>query len=226
MRVLLVFPNMKIKTGEPPLGVAYIASYLRERGIKVNIIDTTFKNSYSFIRSAIKKQRPDIVGVSVLTTMINDANTIAEIAKSYGVSLVVFGGPHSSVQPEKTLENKNVDAVIIGEGEYSFYKMIRAFEKRESIVDLKGIPNVYVKCNSKIEKSKRRYFIKDLDTIPFPARDLLDMKNYFKHWFQMDIVSPGLRGTNIYTMRSCPFDCTFCQPTLKTMFGSLYRRKW
>ena len=225
MRVLLVFPNMKIRTGEPPLGIAYIASYLRERGVDVNILDSTFNNSFSFIEKTIKQKKPDVLGISTITTMINDANKVAEIGKSYGIPLVVFGGPHPSVEPEKTLENNNVDAVIIGEGEYSFYKIIEAFEKRESITDLKGIPNVYVKCNRKIERCKKRHFIKDLDTIPFPARDLLDMENYFKHWFQLDVFSSRLRGTNVYTMGSCPFSCTFCQPTLKIMFGNLCRRR-
>ena len=225
MRILLIFPNMKIKTGEPPLGIAYIASYLRKKGINVKIFDATFKSSYSLIEKTIKRQNPDILGISVISTMINDVNRVAEIAKSYRVPLVVFGGPHPSVEPEKTLKNENVDAVVIGEGEYSFYKIVKAFEKRESIADLKGIPNVYVKCNGRIEKCERRYFIKDLDIIPFPARDLLDMKNYFKHWFQLDIISSRLRGTNIYTMRSCPFNCRFCQPTLKIMFGNFYRRR-
>ncbi|MDI6826372.1 MAG: radical SAM protein [Candidatus Aenigmarchaeota archaeon] len=216
---------MKVVTGDPPLGVAYIASYLRERGISVDVLDTTFKNSYSFVEKIIKHQKPDILGISAISTMMNDAIEIGKIGKSNGIPLVILGGPGPSVQPEKTLKSENVDAVVIGEGEYSFDKIVERFERKEKIEDLIGIPNLYVKYQGKIKKCNERYFIKNLDDIPFPARDLLDMGKYFKHWFHLDSVSPRFRGTNIFTGRSCPFNCTFCQPTLKKMFGNFLRRR-
>ncbi|RLJ09699.1 MAG: hypothetical protein DRP15_02775 [Candidatus Aenigmatarchaeota archaeon] len=222
MKIVLVFPNMGILTGEPPLGIGYISAYLRERGIKTKIIDTTFKPFFKFIEKNVKKA--DIVGIYASTVMINDSFKVAEIAKSYEVPLVVMGGPHPSVLPEETLKHKAVDAIVIGEGEYSFFKLVEKFEKRNEKKDLSGIPNVWVKVKGKIIKEKRRFFIKNLDEIPFPARDLFDMKKYIAHWFQLDVVSPNLKGTNVCLTRSCPFSCTFCQPTLRILFGPFRRR--
>lgn len=224
MKVLLVFPNMKIVTGEPPLGLGYIAAYLRESA-KIKILDTTFRPSIKWAEKFIKREKADIVGIYSSTVMFKDAIEIAKIAKKYDTPLVVMGGPHPSIRPEEVIRLQYIDAVVIGEGEYSFFKIVEKFENRNEIKDLVGIPNVYLKYNGKIIKNNARYFIENLDELPFPARDLFDMEKYIKHWFQFDVVYPNLRGTNVCLTRSCPFSCTFCQPTLKLMFGPKLRRR-
>jgi len=228
MNVLLVFPRPKIITGDPPLGIAYVASYLRERipGINIKILDTTFNNNSKFIIKNIKETKPDIMGIYTSSLMMNNAFRIANIAKNeFDIPLVAFGGPHASILPKDTLNHKSVDAITIGEGEYSFSKIVENFGKRNDINDLKGIPNVHFKYNGKIIRNEKRYFIQNLDSIPFPARDLLYMEKYIKNWFQMDSVSSMLRGTSIFTTRYCPYNCTFCQPTTKLMFGNFIRRR-
>lgn len=225
MKILLAYPKMRYVTGDPPLGIAYVASYIKKRGFKVKILDTTFNHSWSFVEKTIRKENPEILGIYSVTTMLKDALRTADIGKANGVPLVVLGGPHPSVCPEDTLGNKSVDAVVVGEGEYSFYKIAEIFERGGDIRNFAKIPNVYFKLNGKIKKNKERHFIKNLDDIPFPSRELLDMENYIKYWFQMDAVAPGLNGTSIFTSRSCPYECTFCQPTVKKMFGSKIRRR-
>ncbi len=225
MKVLLVFPNMGVVTGEPPLGLGYLAAYLRERGVKVKILDTTFNPSFSYVEKVIKQEKADIIGIYASSVMLKDSMKIAEIAKFHNTPLVVVGGPHASILPEKTLENSNVDVVVVGEGEHSFFKIVEKFEKSGDIKSLINIPNVSIKVNGKIKKYKKRYFTKNLDDLPFPARDLFNMKEYIKHWFQLDAVSSNLRGTNVCLSRSCPFSCTFCQPTLKVIFGAKLRRR-
>ena len=137
----------------------------------------------------------------------------------------MLGGPHPSIRPIEVINLPYVDAIVVGEGEYSFWKIVDEFEKRQEVADLVGIPNTYVKVKGRIYPSNERHFIKNLDEIPFPARDLLEMELYIKHWFQLDAVGPNLRGTNVYLSRSCPFSCSFCQPTLKIMFGKFLRRR-
>lgn len=226
LRVLLIFPNTKIITGEPPLGLGYIASYLRENGINdIRILDLTFNPSFELAKQQITRYSPDIVGVYASTVMFNDAKKIARMAKENGVPLVVLGGPHPSIRPTEVIKLPYVDAIVVGEGEYSFWKIVEKFEEQEDVADLVGIPNTYVKVKNKICSSNKRYFIKNLDEIPFPARDLFEMELYIKHWFQLDAVAPNLRGTNVYLSRSCPFSCSFCQPTLKIMFGNFLRRR-
>ncbi len=225
MKILLAYPKMKYVTGDPPLGVAYLASFLKKRGYEVKILDTTFNHSWKFVEKTIKSEKPSILGIYSATTMIKDALKTADIGKASGVPLVVLGGPHPSMRPEETLNHKSVDAVVIGEGEYSFYKIVQAFEETGDTKNFIKIPNLYFKLNGKIERNKERYFIENLDSIPFPARELLDMESYIKHWFQMDVVSPGLKGTAILTSRSCPYECAFCQPTVNRMFGGIIRRR-
>ncbi len=216
---------MRYVTGDPPLGIAYVASYVKQRGFDVRILDTTFNHSWNFVERTIRKEKPDIIGIYSATTMIRDALRTADIGKANGVPLVVLGGPHPSVRPEETLAHRSVDAVVIGEGEYAFHKIAENFGKNGEIKDFAKIPNLYFKLNGKIRKNEKRHFIKNLDSIPPPSRELLDMENYIKHWFQMDVVAPGLKGTSIFTSRCCPYECAFCQPTVKKMFGNTMRRR-
>ncbi len=224
MSVLLIFPSMGHRTGDPPLGIAYVAAYLRDNGVQVRILDTTFRGSWEYVRRSIRNENPDIVGIYSTTTMLRDALNVAGIAKVEGTPLVVLGGPHPSVSPDQTLEDRNVDAVVVGEGEYSFLRIVQEFREK-GVSGLRGIPNVYVKTGDTIQGSGKRYFIENLDTVPFPARDLLDMESYIRNWFQMDAVSSGLRGTSVFTMRYCPYNCTFCQPAVREMFGNRMRRR-
>lgn len=224
MSVLLVFPRMGQRTGDPPLGIAYVAAYLRSRGVPVKIFDTTFRDSWGYVKRRISDEHPDILGIYSTTTMLRDAFKVADVAKEAGIPLVVLGGPHPSVSPEETLGHRSVDAVVVGEGEHSFFRVVKGFHRR-SIRGLVGIPNVYVKIGKKIHRARERYFIENLDDIPFPARDLLDMESYIRNWFQLDAVSRGLRGTSVFSMRYCPYNCTFCQPAVKEMFGKRMRRR-
>lgn len=225
MKVLLVFPNTGILTGEPPIGLGYIAACLRQKHVDVSILDMTFQPSFSLAQDIIINKKPDIVGIYTSTVMLKDAYKIALIAKNYGVKLVVLGGPHATVLPEETLGNSAADVLVAGEGEHVFCEIVDKFTKNFALKELLLIPSVYVKINNNVLKNDKRYFIADPDTIPFPARDLFDMKKYIKRWFQLDGVDSNLTGTNIFTSRGCPFSCSFCQPALKSIFGTTHRRR-
>lgn len=221
MKIALVFPRYKYPSGDPPLGIAYIAAYLRENSsCKVEIIDTTFNTSSEYISSIFKHNDYDIIGISSMTSMINDAIKVAEIAKANKPdSLVIAGGPHPTVLPDETLQNKNIDAVCIGEGETTFLEIV------QNNGNLEGVKGVWFKKNGNILKNPRREPIEELDTLPFPALDLLPMNKYFKNWFQLDSADPNLVGTSIIASRGCPYNCTYCQPTLRTIFGNKIRKR-
>ncbi len=221
MKIALVFPRYKYPSGDPPLGIAYIAAYLKENsGCRVELIDTTFNTSSEYINSVFKHNDYDIIGISSMTSMIDDAIKVAEIAKANNPnSLVIAGGPHPSVLPNETLQNKNIDAVCIGEGESTFLEIVR------NNGNLEGVKGVWFKKNGNILKNPGREPIGELDTLPFPARDLLPMNKYFKNWFQLDSVDPNLVGTSIISSRGCPYNCTYCQPTLMTLFGNKIRKR-
>jgi len=221
LKAVLVFPRFKYPCGNPPLGTMYVASYARENtDAIVSILDTTFSPSFDYVESFIKAKRPDIVGITVLTLMYDDALKVAEIAKRYG-GFIIMGGPHATLMPETFINNDNVDAVCIGEGELTFSDLIRKLP----IGRLNEVAGIWFKKNGNVIKNPLRAMIDNLDRIPFPARDLIDMERYMKKWFIMDSISPNLMGVDIIASRGCPYDCTYCQPTLRTLFGRKIRKR-
>lgn len=207
MKVLLVNPNYlnvyRYVNEEstmilPPLGLAYIAAVLRDKNIAVKILDLAAYNmDDAHAREAMKREKPDIVGITAATNTIEEAYRIAGIAKSLG-AMVVIGGPHTSALPEKTLkECRETDIVIRGEGEYAMLELAQG-------KPLKLIRGLSYRVGNTIKKNPDRPPIKDLNSLPLPARDLLPLERYR---------SIGVRKypfATIMTSRGCPFSCTFC----------------
>lgn len=223
MKVSLVFPRFEYKSGDPPLGLAYIASYLRANsGAEVNILDATFHQSHECIRSSIECERPDIIGIFTDTVMFKDAMRIAEYAKDCG-TFVVMGGPHVTVLPETVADR--VDVAVIGEGECTFAEIVKRF----GLDDIESIEGVWLNKNGKVFKNPRRNPPQadngHLDAFPFPALDLLEMDKYAESWNYLDCVDMGIRGTTMITSRGCPYRCTYCQPTLENIFGKKLRHR-
>ena len=206
MKVCLVFPRFRYITGDPPLGLAYIAGYIRQKA-DVFIIDTTFNPSLSFVRDSLTRIKPEIVGIYSDTIMYSDACTVARIAREQG-SLVVIGGPHASVMPETFLDVANI--VVTGEGERAMWKIINDY------TSLKYNHTSHI---------WHGFTYGHLDYLPLPARELLDMKRYVRSWYYLDSISTRLRGTNLVASRGCPFQCTFCQPGLRKIFGERIRER-
>ena len=213
-KVSLVFPRFEYKSGDPPLGITYIASYLRENTkADVNILDATFHQSHERIRSSIERDKPDIVGIFTDTIMFSDAMKVAEYAKD-SKAFIVMGGPHVTVLPETVIDH--VDVAVIGEGEYTFTEIVKRF-KSDSLDSIEG---VWLKKNGSIKKNSRRSSKNGtLDAFPFPALDLLEMDKYTESWNYLDCVDTGFKGTTMITSRGCPYRCTYCQPTLDNVFG-------
>ena len=225
MKVLLIFPNRGVVTGEPPIGLGYIAACLRQKQVAVDLLDMTFAPSFARAQRVMEAAKPDIVGIYASTVMLKDSYAAARLARQCSAKLVVLGGPHASVLPEETLRAADADALVAGEGEWAFTEIAERFRASGGLPDLRGIPGVYVKIQGQVTGNSERRFIKDLDTLPLPARDLFDMRRYGKHWFQLDGAGSNLVGTNIVTSRGCPFSCSFCQPTLQSVFGAPHRRR-
>ena len=218
--VVLVFPRFKYPSGDIPYGLSIIASFLREKlDVNVTILDVTFNNSLEYVESFLKNKNPDVVGIYANTIAYYDTLKVAEIAKRF-CSLLVVGGPHATILPETLIKHKSVDVVAIGEGEFTLKDIVQRFQSGKS---LNGINGIWHKEEDKIIKEKRRLPIQDLDVLPFPAWDLLDMKKYLKNWFYLDLISPNLKGVATNVSRGCPFNCSFCQPTLKKIFGEKIR---
>jgi anaerobic magnesium-protoporphyrin IX monomethyl ester cyclase len=213
--ISIVFPRMKYASGDPPLGPLYIATYLkRALNANVQLIDTTFHHDYSYVFKRIVNYSTDIVGIYIDTIMFNDAIFIAHMAKSLG-KFVIAGGPHATIMPETVIPH--VDAIIIGEGEKPLLEFLTA------LPSIKSVRGSWTKNEEQLFKSGELNIVDNLDDIPFPDHSFLEYWKYMQYWHYMDATGKNLKGTNIIASRGCPFHCTYCQPTLRKMFGSKLR---
>ena len=222
MNIALIFPRTKYPSGDIPLGVAYLASYLRNNiNCNIQIIDTTFHSDYSsYLKKNISNGKFDVVGISAMTTMIDAAYLAANIAKDYNPKTkVLLGGPHATMMLEDSLKNKHIDAVVIGEGEKTFLEFVL------NIHNLDNVSGIWYKENGSIKKNAQREMVKNLDDLPYPAWDLLEIEKYIHSWFQLDSISPDIRGVSVIASRGCPYKCSFCQPTLNEIFGKKIRKR-
>ncbi|MEM2192043.1 MAG: cobalamin-dependent protein, partial [Candidatus Hadarchaeales archaeon] len=177
-----------------PLGIAYLASFLEKNGKEVTILDAvgegwrnqTFveRGGNTFLRvglppEEIKRRiagwKPDLVGISCLfSSQAANAHEVAKIVKEVdGEIKTVFGGAHPTVLPEKTLADKNVDFVVMGEGEVTLLELVEALEKGQT--EFSQVKGLAFKREGRVIINPPREFIRDLDSLPFPARHLLPM---------------------------------------------------
>jgi anaerobic magnesium-protoporphyrin IX monomethyl ester cyclase len=195
----------------PPLGLGYIASYLKSHGISADVIDCTFMSQKEAFER-IRNSRPKIIGLQVMFSMKEKALEIAELVRKDG-SLLVAGGPLPTVEPEEFLSS--FDVVVIGEGEQTMLELVRAVQGGTSLMDVKGIA---FKEKGKIKMTSPRGFIENLDDVPFPSRELWDNQAY-KSYYSKNF---GYTTTSIITSRGCPFTCDFCS---RPIFGNKFRSR-
>lgn len=237
MRVLLIYPPTTIYGAgkiEPhaPLGLAYTAAVLEKEGYQVKILDALAEGAENVrrrgkmtrvglsdneIKRRIKEYGPDIVGVSVMfTAFAQDAHNVAKLIKKVNPKLsIVFGGAHPSIDPKAILKDKNVDIVVKGEGEITFLNLVRTLEKNK---DYSAITGITFRKGRKIIANPLRPFIKDLDTLPFPARHLLPMKVYSEPEEEFVMREPV---ASMITSRGCPMNCVYC--SIHSIWGHTWR---
>lgn len=194
MKVLLINPNNEsMYPGSPPISLAIIASYLRQFGHEIQIIDMASGQKYIGIDA-------DIIGITGTTPTILEAYECADYFKQLGKK-VIIGGSHASVMPDEAL--KHCDAVVVGEGEIAFKIILDEFQESGKI-------------SKSIHSGKP---IMDLDEIPMPAYDLLNMEFYLSTPMQKLItcLPENCRMGCLLTSRGCPYHCTFCHNSFKNI---------
>jgi len=199
----------------PPLGLLYIAGYLEKYADHdISIIDSQVdKLDYSSLLSRIDSVKPDIVGITAMTmTMIDVIKTVRTIKDFDTTIKVVLGGPHVHLFPEETINLEGIDYLVLGEGEETFKDLLEAIEDRSK---LREIPGLVYKDNNEIINTGIRPAIKELDSLPFPARSMVPYKKYTSLLAKREV------ATTIFTSRGCPFKCSFCdRPHLGKVFRS------
>ena len=221
MRIFLIKssnPTILYKGIAPPLGLMYIASYIKQRRHdEVRILDTRlYKEPHKEIYNSINEFRPDIVGISAFTFEAPAMYHYAYLIKNLTDIPIVAGGPHATSLPQEVIKNKEIDIAVIGEGEITFKELLDVLEMGNSLSNIQGI--VY-RNNGHATINKPREFIENLDELPFPAWDLIELKKYAKIASINEIASRPYMI--LLTSRGCPFKCTYCH----NIFGKIFRAR-
>ena len=205
----------------PPLGLGYLAAYLEKHGVECEILDAyALRYSIPDVRKYLSESKPDIVGVTFTTeNRFIGFETLRAARSVLPNALTLAGGPHVSMAAEDTLTHiPELDLVARGEGEEILLNIVR---QRESGGDYSGIPGVSLRRDGVVINNPAAEQIRDLDSLPFPARHLLPMDAYH---FMADIPGEGKRkALNIMASRGCPFKCSFCASS--RMWGEKYRSR-
>lgn len=213
MKVCLIYPRFKYpqRSNHEPLGIMYIASSLREAGHDVSFVDLTFSNTLDEVKRSIKNV--DLVGISSTTSLFGRAKIVLDYVKRLDPDVpCVIGGPHATVFPGDAID-KGFDFAVIGEGERTIVQLVEALKegKPETV---RGI--AFRSNDGSVRTNEPKDFIQDLDSIPFPARDLIDYDKYRKS---------GPFSFGMMASRGCPYRCLFCKPMLDKLFGKIVRKR-
>lgn len=232
-----------------PLGFLYLAVCAKREGYDVQILDIAcegFDNEefvektdcgdiYRFglsdeeVVRRVRAYDPDIVGISCLfSSSADEAHKTAKLIKQVKNVPLFMGGAHPTATPCETLEDKNVDYVVMGEGEISFIQALKKIANGESLSEIDGFA---YREKDTVKVNPKTHWIEDLDTIPWPARELIDLKKYslnyykFAKEYKMPHTRSMLKGsyTPMLSSRGCPHHCYYCSKDL--IWGLRYRAR-
>lgn len=199
--VLLIIPSSieeYTRHEVPPLGVCYIAACLQKQGYTVKILDLAVNPmKRDRIIAYIESDKPRIIGISSLVTIHQNGLRIAQLIKQEFQKIpIVMGGPHATCIPEDVLHSGYVDVVNLFEGEETFVEIVQHYLDNQPLTlsEIKGI--AYLE-NEEMRRTPNRDLIENLDTLPFPARELIDLSKYD-------------RAGSMITGRGCVYTCKFC----------------
>ena len=233
-RILFLRANSKLPR-TLPLGLMSIAAYLRHRwenaaqdACDIRILDMRVAAkpghdvSVERARAEIAAYQPDVVGITALSLEARAAHEMLSVARrECPRSLTVMGGPYPTATPELALADPTLDCVVLGEGEETAWELLRALAGGSSIGDMRAVAGLaYRDAGGDIVRTAPRAPILDIDSLPWPAYDLVDMEAYFSQLHtHLSPQQARARYAPVFTSRGCPYRCIYCQH----MFGRQIR---
>lgn len=199
----------------PVLSLATIAAQAKKNGHKVEILDLAYRDyDPSIVLNRVRENSYDIVGFTGTTPLFPQVIQLSKGIKEISRSIfTIGGGPHCSALPEKSIEEANLNAVCVGEGDFTLSQIADG-------VSLKDISGLVYRDNETIVRNPHRDWIKDLDDLPMPAWDLFNMEEY-PHTSRLLAERPPV--CFFETTRGCVFKCDYCAS--KITKGSTLRKK-
>jgi len=208
MKVSIVNPNLSGDVSILDIGITYLCTFINQRTKhKADIIDFTFhrRNWASHLIQRLAEQKPDVLGISATSLYMPYCRNIILAAKKEFPSLkVVMGGWHCSIEPEDSISNYPfVEAIVIGDGEFTLAEYLDHLEKNESLENIKGL--WFKDREGNIFRNEKRAFIQNIDDLPIPDYD---------HWEDLDKYFFYNQMLYFMANRGCPFPCTFCSESV------------
>jgi radical SAM superfamily enzyme YgiQ (UPF0313 family) len=202
------------------LGSMYLASVAREWTnfvSKIEILDMrTRQMTIPEVIDELKKDPPDVVGLSAKTCEAEVAKALSiQIRKLNPNALIVTGGAHPSAAPYSMFDHSEIDAAVIGEGEKTFVELLTRLHEGKSPA---GTAGALVRADGELIMGEPRPYIEDIDSIPFPAWDLIDI-SLFESLESASFFLAEKRYMSMFTSRACPFSCIYCHQ----IFGKKFR---
>ncbi len=199
----------------PSLGILFLAAVTRKYGFPTVLVDAAALNlGPDGLLMRVESERPDVLGLSATTFSIFHAAAFARrVRESLPDITVIIGGPHVSAAPLETMERfPEFDLAVIGEGEETIIEVLKAVDSGGTFDDISGI---VIRHEGGITVHERRAFLSDLDTLPFPAWDLLE--GFPGCYPPATFKVKNLPAASLVTSRGCPNRCIFCD---RSVFGS------
>jgi radical SAM superfamily enzyme YgiQ (UPF0313 family) len=206
--------ELRVMKPYPPLGLLYIAAYLQLRGFSVGVFDATFRQPAEFA-AVLAAERPTVVGLYCNLMTKFTILAMMAVAKQAGAR-VVLGGPEPPYYAEEYLA-QGADVVVMGEGEKALEELIAELARHgpNNLGHVSGI--VFRNQDGKCVRTPPRPMIKDLDTLPFPDREAIDIPAYLHIWREHH-----QRGSvSLICARGCPYHCDWCS---HSVYGETHRR--
>jgi anaerobic magnesium-protoporphyrin IX monomethyl ester cyclase len=209
----------------PPLGALYAAAYLRERGYEVALVDSMFAESEREWADALDQHRPRFAVIyednfnyltkMCLSRMREAAFAMIEAARERGCAVVVGGSDATDFAQEYL--DRGAQVVLLGEGEESLGEVLDHLSgrSRTPLAEIPGIAYPDADCPEGHRRTRLRPVIRDLDALPIPAWDLVDIDRYRSIWLERH----GRFSLNMVTTRGCPYHCNWCA---KPLWGQRY----
>src|SRR5215469_1940430 len=208
--------ELQIMKPYPPLGILYICSHLRKKGIDAEVFDSTFSSSKELF-ARLQAGPPSVLGVYANLMTRSNVVEILRVAKAAGWQTVV-GGPEPGAYIDEYLDS-GADVVVIGEGELTLEELVPLLHQHPSPEELQCVCGIAFRMSDgSVVRTAPRAQIRDIDAQPWPARETIDYSKYLTAWREHH----GQGSVSLITARGCPYSCRWCS---HEVFGKTHRRR-